>query len=204
MSAGRIVPRLPEYYEGKESRMITGRRRWRGAALALVLICACGFTECYKTVKQSGMPSHIRTISVPAFQNNALRFKIESRFTESVMNEVIRRGRGLRVQSEREGADAVVDGVIKDFNFFAVLLDNRGRGRVFEVTITVAVTVRDQVENRVLYDNQNYVFRGEFEFTNDPRTFFNEEDPAVQRLARSFAESLVSTLVNGFGVNEEK
>jgi len=184
--------------------MITGRRRWRGAALGMVLICTCGFTECYKAVKQSGMPSHIRTIAVPAFQNNALRFKIESRFTESVMNEVIRRGRGLRVQSEREGADAVVDGVIKDFNFFAVLLDNRGRGRVFEVTITVAVTVRDQVENRVLYDNQNYVFRSEFEFTNDPRTFFNEEDPAVQRLARSFAESLVSTLVNGFGVNEEK
>ena len=56
----------------------------------------------------------------------------------------------------------------------------------------------------MLYDNQNYVFRGEFEFANDPRTFFNEEDPAVQRMARSFAESIVSTLVNGFGVNEDK
>jgi hypothetical protein len=26
----------------------------------------------------------------------------------------------------------------------------------------------------------------------------------VQRMARSFAESIVSTLVNGFGVNQEK
>jgi hypothetical protein len=84
-----------------------------------------------------------------------------------------------------------------------VLLDSRGRARIFEVTITAAVTVRDRVTNRVLYDNQDYVFRGEFEFTDDPRTFFNEEDPAVQRLARSFAESLVSTLINGFGVNNE-
>jgi len=175
---------------------------WRAAALIGLSVCVSGFTECYKPVKQSSMPSHIRTVAVPAFENNALRFKIETRFTEAVMNEVIRRGRGLRVQSEREGADAVVDGVIKNFNFFAVLLDSRGRGRVFEVTVTAAVTVRDQVENRVLYDNQNYVFRGEFEFTNDPRTFFNEEDPAVQRIARSFAESLVSTLVNGFGVNQ--
>ena len=129
---------------------------------------------------------------------------IESRFTDAVAKELIKRGRGLRVQSKREGADAVVDGVIKSFSFSGVLLDQSGRARVFEVTIVGAVTIRDQVQNRVLYDNQNYVYRGEFEFANDPRTFFNEEDPAVQRLARSFAEDLVSTLVNGFGVNQGK
>ena len=64
------------------------------------------------------------------------------------------------------------------------------------VVSTAAVTVRDQTQNRVLYDNQNFVFRGEYEFANDPRNFFNEEDPAVQRMARSFAESIVSTLIN--------
>ena len=57
-----------------------------------------------------------------------------------------------------------MNGVVKSFNFSGVLLDARGRARIFEVTIIAAVTVRDQVENRVIYDNQNYVFRGEFEF----------------------------------------
>ena len=180
------------------------RRVGRVSMLMLVLGCVSGFTECYKPVTKSGLPQRIRTVAVPAFQNDALRYKIESRFTEAVSNEIIRRGHGLRVQSEREGADAVVDGVIKSFSFSGVLLDERGRARVFEVTVVGAVTVRDQADNRVLYDNQNFVFRGEFEFSNDPRTFFNEEDPAVRRVARSFAESLVSTLVNGFGVNEEK
>lgn len=85
--------------------------------------------------------------------------------------------------------------------FSGVLLDERGRSRIFEVTVTAAVTVRDQTENRVLYDNQNYVFRDSFEFANDPRAFFNEEDPAVQRVARRFAENLVSTLVNGLEAN---
>lgn len=176
----------------------------RTVALALLLVSASGFTECYKPVTRSGLPDRIRTVAVPAFQmqNEALRFKIDTRFTQAVVNEIIRRGRGLRVQSERAGADAVVDGVIRRFTFSGVLLDERGRSRIFEVEITAAVTVRDQTQNRILYDNQNYVFRGEFEFTNDPRTFFNEEDPAVERIARSFAESLVSTLVNGFGVNE--
>ncbi len=177
---------------------------WRACALALMLVFVSGFTECYKPVTKNQLPKHIRTVAVPAFQNEALRYKIESRFSEAVINEIVRRGRGLRVQGDREGADAVVEGVIKSFSFGGVLLDERGRARIFEVTIIAAVTVRDQVENRVLYDNQNYEFRGEFEFANDPRTFFNEEDPAVQRMARNFAESVVSTLINGFGVNEEK
>ena len=169
--------------------------------LCCLLVFASGSRERYKPVTQSGLPSRIRTIAVPAFENTALRYKIESRFTEAVINEIVRRGRGLRVQSEREGADAVIDGVVKSFDFSGVLLDERGRSRIFEVTVTAAVTVRDQVENRVLYDNQNYVFRDSFEFANDPRAFFNEEDPAVQRIARRFAENLVSTLVNGLEAN---
>jgi hypothetical protein len=180
------------------------QRSWRTALFIIMLSGVSGFTECYKPVTKNQLPARIRTVAVPAFQNNALRYKIEHRFTEAVTNENVRRGRGLRVQGEREGADAVIDGVIKSFNFSGVLLDERGRARIFEVTIEAAVTVRDQVENRVLYDNQNFIFRGEFEFANDPRTFFNEEDPAVQRMARSFAESIVSTLINGFSVTQEQ
>lgn len=161
-----------------------------------LLLVASGFTECYKPVTKNQLPSHIKTVAVPAFQNQALRYKVGSRFADAVINELIRRGRGLRVQGDREGADAVIEGVIKNFNYSGVLLDDRGRARVFEVTIEAAVTVRDQHENRVLYDNQNFVFRGEYEFANDPRNFFNEEDPAVQRMARGFAESIVSTLTN--------
>jgi hypothetical protein len=176
----------------------------RAIVFLVVLLGLSGFTECYKPVKKSQLPPYIKTVAVPAFQNTALRYKIEHRFTEAVMTELIRRGHGLRVQSEREGADAVIDGVVKGFGFSGVLLDDQGRARVFEVTIVAGVTVRDQHDNRVLYDNQNFVFRGEYEFANDPRNFFNEEDPAVMRIARSFAESIVSTLVNGFGVKEDK
>lgn len=183
--------------------MISSRKILRAVVVAGLFVFASGFRGCYKPVTKSGLPEHVHAVAVPAFQNQALRYKVESRFTEAVMNEIIRRGKGLTVRSDPKGADAVVDGTIKNFAFYGVLLDSRGRARIFEVTITAAVTVRDQVTNRVLYDNQDYVFRGEFEFTDDPRTFFNEEDPAVQRLARSFAESLVSTLINGFGVNEE-
>ena len=174
----------------------------RLSAFVFMLFFLCGFAECYKPVTKNQLPKHIKTIAVPAFQNNALRYKVESRFTEAVVNELIHRGRGLRVQGSREGADAVIEGVIKSFSYGGVLLDDRGRARIFEVTIEAAVTVRDQTENRVLYDNQNFVFRGEYEFANDPRNFFNEEDPAVERMARNFAESIVSTLTNAVQIQK--
>ncbi len=171
-----------------------------------IFLLVSGFTECYKPVTNSGLPSNIKKVAVPAFQFEVrgARYRVESRFTEAVSREIIKRGRGLKVQGTREGADAVVEGTIRDFNFSGVLLDRQGRARVYEVTITAAVTVRDLRENKILYDNQNLIFRDSFEFSEDPRSFFNEEDPAVERMSRAFAESVVSTIINGFGVKEEK
>lgn len=181
------------------------RRHTLTAIIALIFL-ASGFTECYKPVTNSGLPKRIKTVAVPAFQAEAkgLRYRLDTRFTESVMREIIKRGKGLTVQAQREGADAIIEGNIRDFNFTGVLLDKDGRARVYEVTIVSAVTVIDTETNRVIYDNQNYIFRDSFEFSSDPRSFFNEEDPAVERMARAFAESVVSTIINGIGVNKEK
>jgi hypothetical protein len=175
-------------------------------SLIVIVLIGSGFTECYKPVTGTGLPKHIKTVSVPAFQFEAkgLRYRVESRFTEAVTKEIIRRGNGLRVQGSKAGADAVVEGTIRDFGFAGVLLDRQGRARVYEVTIVTAITVRDLHNNKVLYDNQNLVFRDSFEFSEDPRSFFNEEDPAIERMARAFSESVVSTIISGMGVKDER
>ena len=175
-------------------------------AVALLFLSVTGFAECYKPVTNSGLPQNIKTIAVPAFQFEVegARYRVESRFTEAVTKEIIKRGRGLKVQGSRENADAVVEGTIRSFNFSGVLLDRQGRARVYELTIVAAVTIRDLKNNKILYDNQNFIFRDSFEFSQDPRSFFNEEDPAVERISRAFAESVVSTIINGLGVKEEK
>jgi Lipopolysaccharide-assembly len=174
--------------------------------LAFVFVFVSGFTDCYKPVTNSGLPKHIKTVAVPAFQFEArgLRYRVESRFTDAVTREIIKRGNGLKVQGTLTGADAVLEGMIRDFGFTGVLLDSEGRARVYEVTIVTAVTIRDLRENKILYDNQNFIFRDSFEFSSDPRSFFNEEDPAVERIARAFAESAVSAFINGIGVKDDK
>jgi hypothetical protein len=176
------------------------------AAVISLFLFASGFRGCYKPVTNSGLPKNIKTVAVPVFQFEVegARYRVESRFTEAVTKEIIKRGRGLIVQGSRENADAVVEGTIRSFNFSGVLLDRDGRARVYEVTVVAAVTVRDLEANKILYDNQNFIFRDSFEFSEDPRSFFNEEDPAVERIARAFAESVVSTIVNGLGVKDEK
>jgi hypothetical protein len=181
-------------------------RYFRYIFLITIVFVGSGFTDCYKPLTSSGLPKNIRTVAVPAFQFDpqGMRFRVESRFTDAVMREIMRRGNGLKVQSTLVGADAVLEGTIKDFSFTGVLLDSEGRARVYEVTIVTAVTIRDLGEKKILYDNQNFVFRDSFEFTSDPRSFFNEEDPAVERMARAFAESAVSTFVNGIGVRDNK
>ena len=73
-----------------------------------------------------------------------------------------------------------------------------GRARVFEVTIVAGITVKDQTKNKVIFDNQNYIFKTEYEVTGDPNNFFNEEGTAVTRLARDFAKSVLTTILEGF------
>ena len=131
------------------------------ALWAMVLLLTSGYTECYKPVgRGEALPKHIHTLAIPAFQNPSLRFKVEQRFTKAVVDEAIRRARPLHIVSTAEGADAVMLGTIKNFVFRPVLLDDFGRARIFELTIYVGLTVRDQTKNKVLYDNQGYVFRG--------------------------------------------
>jgi Lipopolysaccharide-assembly len=173
---------------------------------SLLFFLVSGYTNCYKPVTNSGLPGHIKTVAVPEFQFEpaGIRYRVESRFTNAVTREIIHRNRGLVVTGSRVGADAVIEGTIKNFSFSGVLLDREGRARVYEVSIVAALTIRDAKANQILYDNQNFVFRDSFEFSQDPRSFFNEEDPAVERMARAFAESAVSTIINGLGVRDEK
>ena len=164
-----------------------------------LLLLTCSFTECYKPVgRGDGLPKHIKTLAIPPFQNPSLRFKVEQRFTAAMVDEALRRARSLHITSTAEGADAVMLGTIKAFTYRPVLLEDLGRARLFEVAITVGLTVRDQTKNKILFDNQSFVFRGEYEISGDPKTFFSEEGPAVDRIARDFAKSVMTTILEGF------
>lgn len=152
----------------------------------------------YKRVDAgSGLAANAKTIAIPTFGNPSLRYKIEQRFTDAVTREILRARPKLRVIDSQSDADLVLTGEIKDFRSGGALLDDTGRTRVYQVVVVAGVTLRERETEKVLFDNQRMVFRGEYELAGDPDSFFNEEDPAAERLARDFAASVVSTILTG-------
>ena len=55
--------------------MLLSKRLFSAAVLVGLVLFASGWRGCgYKPVTKSGLPTHIKTVAVPAFQNQALRY----------------------------------------------------------------------------------------------------------------------------------
>ena len=159
-----------------------------------MIVNVCGYKQ---AGKGKSLPADIKTIAIPVFQNTSLKYRVEQRFTNAVIEEVLKRARGLRVVTQPEGADAVINGDIRGFRASGSILDDRGRTRVWDVRIVVSIVVRDLKTHKILFQNQRMTFEGEYQLSDDPQSFFNEENPAVDRIARDFAQTIVSTIMEG-------
>jgi hypothetical protein len=68
-------------------------------------------------------------------------------------------------------------------------------------SILVVVSMRVTLTNRngeVLYQNPAYLFREQYEVSQDLPSFFEEDSPAFRRLSQDFARTLVSNILEGF------
>src|SRR5262245_29333405 len=164
-------------------------------ALAMsIIVDVCGYKP---AGKGKSLPANIKTIAIPVFQNSSLKYRVEQRFTQAVINEVLKRARALRVVTNQDDADAVLNGDIRSFHLGRAIHDDRGRTRVWDVRISVSVVVRDLKTHKILFQNPRMRFDGEYELSDDPQSFFNEENPAVERIAKDFAQTIVSTIMEG-------
>jgi hypothetical protein len=63
--------------------------------------------------------------------------------------------------------------------------------------VTLKVSLVDR-NGKVLYENRNYVFRQQYQVSREISSFFEEESPALERLAQDFARTLVSNIVEAY------
>ncbi|HKZ52863.1 MAG TPA: LPS assembly lipoprotein LptE [Candidatus Acidoferrales bacterium] len=135
---------------------------------------------------------------MPAFTNQTSWMRLEQRLTAAVMQELIHRTR-YQVVGKPEGADSVLTGTVLAATTAPVLFDpTTGRASAVQVTVTVAVELRDLKDQQILYANPTYVFQEQYEITGDLDSFFEERQPALERLARDFAATLVSAMLENF------
>ncbi|HWN98954.1 MAG TPA: LptE family protein [Blastocatellia bacterium] len=164
------------------------------AVILSLFVDVCGYKP---AGKGKSLPVYIKTIAVPIFQNSSLKYRVEQRFTQAVIEEILKRARGVRVTTNPDGADAVLNGDIRNFHAAGTILDDKGRTRMWDLRIVVSVTVRDLKNHKILFENPRLSFEGEYQLSDDPQSFFNEENPAVMRVAKDFAQSIVSTIMEG-------
>jgi hypothetical protein len=168
-------------------------------ALATVVVIALASVACGYSLVGTGsfLPQYIRTVAIPTFANNTPRFEVEIRMTDAVTREMVSRG-SFSVVAEQEGADAVLLGTILDFTVTPVGLGVNEEASNYMVTIRAQVNFRDLVENRVLFSNNSFLFREQFEIEQSPGDFFDVTNVAIDEIAEQFARSVVSSILEGF------
>jgi outer membrane lipopolysaccharide assembly protein LptE/RlpB len=165
------------------------------AALALALT-GCGY---HTAGAATHIPANVQTIDVPIFKNHTQSYHVEVAMTQAVLKELQSRTAFKTESNEDLGdADAVLRGVVTGFTVYALTYDSTtSQSSSYEITITAAVTLTDR-DGRVLYSNKRYVFRQQYESTQDLVSFLQEDQAAVTRLSRDFAQSLVADMTESF------
>ena len=170
---------------------------WQVVAVMLILLIttACGYHTAGHAVT---LPSDVRTIAIPAFVNRTQTYKIEQRLTAAVVQEMVTRTHYHILNEPNDSADATLRGVVMSTSTSPLTYDSQtGRASSALVVVTARVTLTDR-QGKVLYQNPSYLFREEYQVSQELSSFFEEDSPALERLSHAFARTLVSNVLEGF------
>jgi hypothetical protein len=153
----------------------------------------------------NSLPKNIHTIAVPAFENKTASYRIEQRLTSATVHEFLAKT-PYRIVSDANGGDAVLRGKILSLEVLPLLFENSTptvpanvtRATTMLVTMKCEVTLEDRESGKILYHTDNFLFRNQYEITADVKSFFEEQDPAIDRLAADFASRLVAAVTENY------
>lgn len=171
--------------------------RWASvAALAVSLAgSGCGYHTAGHAV---ALPQDIHTIAIPGFVSQSQTFRIEQLLTDAVVREFNARTRFRVIHETRADADAVLKGTVLSASASPLAYDSKtGRAASALVTVSMQVTLTDR-QGKVLFQNPSYLFHDQYELSRDLSSFFEEDSPAVDRLSRDFARTLVANIMEAY------
>jgi hypothetical protein len=161
----------------------------------LSLATGCGYHTSGKAVR---LPTDLHTLYVPAFANATQTYHVGETLTTAVIQELHSRTNYRIVTTNDGGADATLRGTVTSASTSALTYDPVvGTISSALVIITMKVSLVDR-QGQTLWNNPNIVFREQYQASTDPGSFFSEDTPAVQRVARDFSRSLVSGLLEAY------
>ncbi len=178
------------------------RRRIVIALIAVaVWIAGCGY---HVAGRSDSLPKSIHVIAVPALENKTTSYRIEQRLTTATVHEFLAKT-SYRVVPDPANGDAVLRGKVLSLDAVPLLFDTAtGRATAMLVTVKCEITFELRETGKILYHTDNFVFRNQYEISTDVnnpnsiKNFFEEQDPALDRLAQDFAARLVAAVVENY------
>lgn len=162
--------------------------------LFVFLLPGCGY---HLAGTGSSLPQHIKVVGVPIFQNNTQGYQVEQKITSAINTLLIQRGK-YKVIPEEQGADAVLNGTITSVSLVPVTFNANGQANEYNVIISAKVTFTDEIDKKILFTNPGFTFRGQYAIDQSQLAFFDRQSQAVDEIAKDFAESVVSAILEGF------
>jgi hypothetical protein len=183
--------------------------RRKPALVAWILASALASNGCGYALAGRGnfLPSYIRTIGVPAFENHTSLFQIAQLVTDKVRTDFISRG-NYKIVPEAAGADAVLVGAVTNVMVVPTNFSAEQTASRYTITVTANIQLRDVQKDTILWSNPSITIREEYDatsaFTNDPTglvdpgSFFTQESNALERVSSEFSRSVVSAILEAF------
>ena len=163
--------------------------------MLLGIATGCGYHTAGHTAQ---LPANLTTIAVPPFKNETLTYRIDQMLTASVVREFTTRTRYHILSDANDDADATLRGTLLSTTASPLTYDtSTGRTASVLVVVSMKVILTDH-SGKVLYQNPAYLFREQYEVSQDLSSFFEEDSPAFRRLSQDFARTLVANILEGF------
>lgn len=174
------------------------QRVTRTAMLICLGILACSGCGYHIAGQSSALPKSIHVIAVPALENKTTSYRLEQKLTAATIHEFLVKTR-YKVVSDPESGDAVLRGRVVSLEAVPLLFDTKtGRATTMLVTVKCEITFTESASQKVLYHTDNFILRNQYEISTDLKSFFEEQDPALDRLAQDFATRLVAAVIENY------
>jgi hypothetical protein len=165
------------------------------AGVVLMALGSCGY---HAAGHSDLLPKTINTVCIPAFTNATMRYKLTDGLPEALSREFISRTR-YHIVSDCNNADAVLRGSVNNFLYYPTVYDPvSGRASAVDMRLYLTVSLTERLTKKVLFTRANMEVRERYEISVDPRAYFDESDAGLNRVAKTVAQQLVSSILENF------
>ncbi len=136
-------------------------------------------------------------MAVEPFENTTTTYRVEQKLAQALAQKFVEKT-SWDVRGQPAQADAVLSGVVSRLFVSPVTFGQGSFGTTFLVTMNARVEFRENATGRVLFRNDRYIFRDQYQINIDVDQFFTEQNPALDRIAEDFAASVVTAILEAF------